>query len=65
MIKSMLNVETVKEKILKNEGELIKILESLNTHYDTSVAQYIFTRLELEDKLEELKKSYNLHKIVI
>ena len=62
MIKCILSIKSVKEKLLTDDTELGPALKMLNEKFDESVAKYLVDRLELtETKLYELSEVYSLN----
>ena len=62
MIKCILCVKSVKEKLLTDDGELGAVLKKLNDNFEGSIAKYLVNELELtETKLYELDEIYGLN----
>ena len=62
MVKCIVDVKSIKEKLLTDDHELGVVLNKLNEHFDQHVAKYLLNQLELtETKLSELQGMYALN----
>ena len=60
MVKCILSIKPVKEKLLADDSELGAVLEVLNRNFEDSVAKYLVNELDLtETKLYELNEMYS------
>ena len=60
MVKCILSLKSVKDKLLTDDAELGAVLESLNANFEHSIAKYLVNELELtETRLYELDESYD------
>ena len=65
MIKYLLNIEAIKETLLKDDYELGLMIKTVNNNFDASIVQCVVNKLELTDtKLIELNKSYGIPQIL-
>ena len=59
MFKFILDMEIIKEALIKEESELGAILKRMGEYFEVAFARYILERLELtETRLKELAGSY-------
>ena len=62
MIKCILSIKPVKEKLLTDDDELGPALKTLSDNFEESVAKYLVNELELnETRLNELDQVYSLN----